>query len=292
MTEPLERSFASAAGPLRYLEWPGAGPDIVLLHGLASNAWIWGDVGPRLAPEFRVVALDQRGHGRSAKPDSGYDFATICADLRDFLDHLGSADPLLAGHSWGGNVTLHFAADFPERCRRGLVWVDGGFISLRSRPQATWESTERDLAPPPLAGLTRDELIALAQEWDYGEIWDANTERALLGCFAVDAEGRLSPNLSLANHLKILRALWDQNPDDLYPRVACPVLILPARREAAGPAQEFQVMKAKGVARASERLPRARVRWFEDTLHDVPLHRPAELAAEIAAFARAATEGG
>ena len=52
-------------------EWPGQGPSILLLHGLASSSHIWDLVAPRLAPRFRVVAYDQRGHGLSGKPSSG-----------------------------------------------------------------------------------------------------------------------------------------------------------------------------------------------------------------------------
>lgn len=269
---------------LHYLEWPGSGPTIVLLHGLASSIWIWGDVGPRLAPRCRVVALDQRGHGASDKPNAGYDFDTLSADLLAFLDHLGADRPIVVGHSWGGNVALAFAATHPDRVA-GEVWVDGGFLHLRGRPDATWESTERDLAPPQLAGLARDELIAMAQEWDYGRIWNENTERSLLGCFAIDEAGRIRPNLSLENHLRILRALWDQDPAELYPRVRVPVLILPARRTDPGVDRGFQAMRERAVARALESLPRAEVRWFEETLHDIPLHRPAELAEVITAFA-------
>lgn len=285
MTDPIARWFDRDDFRWHYLEWPGSGPPIVLLHGLASNAWIFGEVGPRLAAGHRVIAIDQRGHGQSSKPETGYDFATLSADIAAILDHLGLTDPLLVGHSWGGNVTLDFAVRYPGRAR-ALVWIDGGFLNLRGRPGATWESTERDLAPPQLAGLTTAELLAMAREWDYGPIWNANVERSLLGCFAVDADGRIRPNLSLENHLRILRALWDQHPAALFSRVGCPVLILPARRTATVAEADFQAMRARAVAAAEAGLPNVEVHWFEDTLHDIPLHRPAELAAAIAAFAR------
>ena len=288
MSDPESRWFQRGDLRFQYLEWPGAGPAIVLLHGLASNAWIWGEVGPRLAGHFRVWALDQRGHGQSAKPDQGYDFATICADLAAFLDHLGLDRPILVGHSWGGNVTLAFAANYPDRVS-GLIWVDGGFLNLRDRPGATWESTERDLAPPPLAGLSRGELLDLVRAGEYGEIWAPHVERSLLGCFAIDQADRVRPHLALANHRRILRALWEQNPPDLYPRITCPLLILPARRPTTDPPDEFRAMKERAVAAAQRLLPRSDVCWFEDTIHDVPLHRPAALAEAIASFAETLT---
>ena len=50
---------------------------MLLLHGLASHCGIWDLVAPILARHARVVALDLRGHGASAKPDDGYDFDTV-----------------------------------------------------------------------------------------------------------------------------------------------------------------------------------------------------------------------
>src|SRR5262245_3005924 len=94
---------------LAYREWRGDGRPIGLLHGLASNAGIWEPVAARLSPRFRVVALDQRGHGRSDKPTDGYDFDRVVADASEAFGRLGVVRPLLVGHSWGGNVALHYA---------------------------------------------------------------------------------------------------------------------------------------------------------------------------------------
>src|SRR5438552_915067 len=66
---------------LHYRDWGGAGRPIVLLHGLASSSRIFDLLAPLLRPYGRVVALDARGHGESAKPDDGYDFPSIVADV-------------------------------------------------------------------------------------------------------------------------------------------------------------------------------------------------------------------
>src|SRR5579884_313113 len=84
---------------------------LLLLHGLASASRIWDLVAPILAQDRRVVALDQRGHGRSEKPDAGYDFATIVADDVAAAATLGLGERFaVAGHSWGANVALELAA--------------------------------------------------------------------------------------------------------------------------------------------------------------------------------------
>ena len=125
---------------LGYRDWPGEGRPIVLLHGLASSSRIWDQVAGRLAPRWRVVALDQRGHGRSDKPDDGYDFATIVADGRAAAAALGVERPLVVGHSWGGNVALQWAVE-PGPAPRGIVLVDGGFLEPARRmswAEADW----------------------------------------------------------------------------------------------------------------------------------------------------------
>ena len=83
---------------------PDAPPAIVLVHGLASNARIWDLLAPLLAPNFRLAAIDQRGHGVSDTPDGGYDLATIAGDLAGALGALGWSRPLVVGHSWGAHV--------------------------------------------------------------------------------------------------------------------------------------------------------------------------------------------
>src|SRR5712691_12783705 len=93
---------------LHYQEWgaPTASGTVVLVHGVGSSGHIWDLTGPLLAERsLQVVALDQRGHGDSDQPDSGYDFTSVVADLAGFVDALGlDAAAVLVGHSWGASV--------------------------------------------------------------------------------------------------------------------------------------------------------------------------------------------
>src|SRR6266581_1553482 len=111
---PKDSTVQLASGlRLAYRDWGGSGRPIVLVHGLASSYRIWDLVGPSLADRFRVVALDQRAHGRSDRPDDSFEFSTYVADLREFLDLLGLDRAVLVGHSWGGNVVVQFGVDQP-----------------------------------------------------------------------------------------------------------------------------------------------------------------------------------
>ena len=277
--------FATANGlRLHYQDWGSAsvGGSVVLVHGVGSSSHIWDLTGPLLAQRLgvRVVALDQRGHGESEQPSSGYDFPSVVDDLLGFMDAVQIAEPaLLVGHSWGASVVLHFGVAHPDRSA-GVALVDGGTASPGER--WTWPETETRLTPPTIDGLLWSDLHERMSR-NNGAYVDPRAEAVGRSLFNVDAEGRVSRRFRIPNHMQVVRALWEQRPADLIPRLRCPLLILPARQASDG--QDFRSSKMVSVERAAQLAHNARVRWFEDTVHDVPLQRPDELAAELQAFA-------
>ena len=121
---------------LHYLEWnPDAPRTIVLLHGNSANAWWWEHVARAMRPEFRILALDQRGHGDSewAQPPA-YSPLDYARDLARFAEHAtaGREKPLVIGHSMGGLNVLAFAEQSP-RSARGVMAIDIAITSSRGR---------------------------------------------------------------------------------------------------------------------------------------------------------------
>ena len=249
------------------------------------------DAGPGAAPRD-VIAIDARGHGESDRPADGYDFATVTADLHAAISALGwdgpsGRRPLLVGHSWGGNVVLEYAARYPGGAA-GIALVDGGFIELQ--PHMSWEEAERDLAPPRLDPMTWAEFSSRAATWWSATGWDEAVAAAVRHNFEELPDGTIRARLSRDCHMRILRALWEQRPSELYRHVRCPVLLLPARRAGAdGREARFIERKEQAVRLAGEILRREGVRveteWFDDSIHDIPLQHPVRLAARLATFA-------
>jgi pimeloyl-ACP methyl ester carboxylesterase len=282
-SSPTDRAVAGDGVRLHARDWGGDGPAVLLLHGLASNARIWDGVGPRLTGAgLRVVALDLRGHGASDQPGSGYGFASLVQDLSAALGGLGLERPVLVGHSWGANVALQFAADRPGALT-GLVLVDGALLGTAEWAGATREEARRRMAPPRFAVPLAD-WLARAGRFDpggsAGQRWVRDYLRAGV---EVDDRGVARSRFHFDNHLQVIDALYDQQPAALYPLVDCPALLCPAD----DPADHGKLAEAKrdAVGRALELLPSAHVTWYEDTMHDIPLQRPAELAADLARFA-------
>ena len=126
----------------------GEPTSFLLVHGLASNARMWDGVAERLSEAGHPVAtVDLRGHGRSAKPDAGYDVATVADDLATLIERLGFDRPIAAGQSWGGNVVLELSARHPESVR-AIACVDGGWLDLQAA-FPDWDACRTALAPPP-----------------------------------------------------------------------------------------------------------------------------------------------
>jgi pimeloyl-ACP methyl ester carboxylesterase len=150
------KSFVQVQGlHLHLTQWGQAGEPFLLLHGLASTRHMFDLVAPLLDDTFTLYAPDQRGHGESDKPATGYDFDTICADLDGLADALGLTGSFrLAGHSWGAYTALHYAATRPDRVSR-LFLIDGGVAAIRDRFGATWEETEAKMAPHSFEGVNR-----------------------------------------------------------------------------------------------------------------------------------------
>ena len=262
-----------------YRDWGGSGQQIVLLHGLASTCHIWDLVAPILASRYSVFALDQRGHGQSAKPDYGYDFKTVGDDLHAFINALNIESPVIAGHSWGGDVALEYAVANPQ-VPKGLCFVDGGTIEISGRPGATLEQAKEQMAPPYFNGVTVDQIRERASSRGILDFTSPRFEEMLLANFDVQEDNTIRARLSRENHMRIIEALWDHRPSELYPDARLPVLLMPARREEDDPEAARRFRREESIATASKLLPISDTVWLEDSIHDVPIQRP-ELVADV-----------
>jgi pimeloyl-ACP methyl ester carboxylesterase len=125
--EPRSRRIPVGDGlSIHALEWSDEGTPLVLVHGFGNEAHIWDNFAPLVAPHYRTLAVDLRGHGDSDHdPARRYDYDFHVADLEAVTAALGIGRLVLVGHSFGGRTAMLFAAKHPERMA-GLVIVDIG----------------------------------------------------------------------------------------------------------------------------------------------------------------------
>jgi pimeloyl-ACP methyl ester carboxylesterase len=100
---------------MAFTTWGTDGPTVVLLHGVGGVSGLWEPIARRLAERRRVVAVDLRGHGRSADITGGLSLADFTEDLDRFLRAEAPGAVTLIGHSFGGCIALNYAALAPGR---------------------------------------------------------------------------------------------------------------------------------------------------------------------------------
>jgi pimeloyl-ACP methyl ester carboxylesterase len=124
--EPVDRYLEVNGIRLHYLEWgtPDFEP-LLLLHGFMGHAHMWDNIAPVLAERYRVLALDQRGHGESEWPkDASYSIYDHFMDLSGFVEALDLNDLNVVGHSMGGRNALFYAACSDQNRIKKLALVD------------------------------------------------------------------------------------------------------------------------------------------------------------------------
>jgi pimeloyl-ACP methyl ester carboxylesterase len=282
--QPLRVEVADGTR-LHVLAWDPGGPrrtdvaapaPFLLVHGLASNALLWSGVAAQLAAAgHRVVAVDQRAHGRS-DPSDRLDLATLTDDLVAVAGALGLARPIVVGQSWGGNVVLELARRHPAAVR-AVAAVDGGTIELRTAfpdREACWDA----LAPPRWDGGLTLAAVTAGLAGRYPD-WPEAGRRAQLGNLAVRADGSVTAILTRARHRTIVEGLYDHVPSRFLQEVHVPVLLLPVDTGEAG----WTAGKRTATEAAAARLPRGRTVWFTGHDHDVHAQAPAAVAAALLA---------
>ena len=246
----------------------------LMVHGLASNAQMWWGVAEELSRSGHAcAAVDQRGHGRSDKPDDGYTLDRACLDLLALIEQLdlGAGPLVVAGQSWGANVALELGWRHPDRLA-GVVCVDGGTIELSER-FPDWESCASALAPPRLTGTPHSEIEAMLR--GSHPDWPGSGIDASLANFETRPDGTVAPRLSFEHHMQLLRALWEHRPSTRYAGMKIPVLFVPADD---GRKSAWVEDKRQSIEAAVRALLRAKSRWFAPADHDIHAQFPRELA--------------
>jgi pimeloyl-ACP methyl ester carboxylesterase len=273
----------------------------LLVHGLASNARLWDGVAARLAAAGHpVVAVDQRGHGLSDQPATGYDTDTCADDLVAILDLLhwtGLRAPVVAGQSWGGNVVLSLAARYPAAVA-AVCCVDGGWIRLADR-FADLESCWQALAPPVFDQFSYDDLADRIRQANPN--WPPEGIEGTLANLVRTEDGGVRARLSREHHRSIVESIYRGDPRTWYPAINVPVLLCPAAAPAPSapepgdqgtdPDQGREAATRAAVVEALAALPHGQVHWYPGADHDLHAEQPEAIAADLLALARTSPGG-
>jgi pimeloyl-ACP methyl ester carboxylesterase len=121
--------FADIDGVRLHYQEKGTGTPLILIHGFTSSTYSWKDVFEPLAKSYRVIAVDLKGFGFSGKPDGDYTRRAQAILVAHLLDYLKIDKAWLVGNSMGGEVSLNFALQNPQRVA-GLILIDSAGVSV------------------------------------------------------------------------------------------------------------------------------------------------------------------
>jgi pimeloyl-ACP methyl ester carboxylesterase len=208
---------------LHYDRSGGDGPPLVVAHGVFDDGLCRTPLARDLEADYDVVCYDARGHGQSSAPESGYDADTRAADLIGLLDALDVADPILFGHSMGGDTVLAAAANYPGR-PRAVAAVDPACLlghDAENRGEGRMSEAE-------VEGIR--ERIVWWQDHTKAELLEADDElaghveagEAELASLLADARLRVSPNIT-----EVFASGWLDH-ERAFPDIEAPTLVVRA----------------------------------------------------------------
>jgi pimeloyl-ACP methyl ester carboxylesterase len=182
----------------------GKGAPLILIHGIGASRHSWDGIVERLRSEYRCIAYDLRGHGRSPVPPTPYSLDDLVDDLEALRSELGLAKAHFAGHSLGGMIGPAYARRYPDRVMslallstaagrtaEDAAKVKGIVAAMRQRGIAPVLKTLKDRWFTPEFAARRPDVIARRMQ----QVIDCNPE-VFLSVFDIYATTEMAPWLA------------------------------------------------------------------------------------------------
>jgi pimeloyl-ACP methyl ester carboxylesterase len=259
---------------LNYQEWGDSeSPAVVLLHGFTADLRMWMPHVEPLSRDYRVIAPDLRGHGRSSAPEDveSYTMEAYAADLAALLDTLEIDVCALVGCSFGGMIAAHFATEQPERIA-GLVLSDASAAFDNPAYDGTYREREAAMA----------DQASIVERFGTAELGKRAAAK-VADPFLADGLRKRYSRMSREGYLGAARVRRER-PDVLpllRERLTMPVLVCTGTNDP---------VHSASLVMAGE-IPAARLVVFKDTGHGIPSVRPDAFGSTLLGFFRDIEEG-
>jgi pimeloyl-ACP methyl ester carboxylesterase len=254
-----------------FYEDEGSGEPVLLIHGHTMDRRIWDPVVPKLrATDLRVLRPDLRGHGLSTRPDFGYHLSHHASDMSAVLDDAGIDSATVVGYSIGGGVALEMALTLPER-------VSGLVLMSPVMPDRPFEAAFMDNLRE-VARVTRSEGIEAAMfgPWASNPLFEFSFSKPGVREAAMAINRDFPGAEYLATQRDRIEREWTV-PERLY-EINVGTVVIAGDRETPG-FRAFAEEAAGGI-------PGARIEFFENCGHLLPLEEPDRVAQTIIGIAR------
>jgi len=130
------------------MEGKGEGAPLVLVHGFGTKLQGWNFQIPYFSERMPVIALDNRGTGKSSRPDYPYTMDMFVKDIKNLLDFLGIKEKIhLCGISMGGMIVQHFSLKYPEKLKTLILCATGAWLDTKAMIDGLRSMEEEHLSP-------------------------------------------------------------------------------------------------------------------------------------------------
>ena len=281
--------MAEATAKLHTVSWgdPDAENTALLVHGLTGRADAFRALAERLESGglkgWRMLAVDLRGRGDTGKVEGPAGIPAHAADLVALMDEKGLEETVFVGHSLGAMIGVYLAANHPERVS-GLVLIDGG-SDVTERIDALLTPAHERLRP---TYPSREAYVKRARNLPLFEgRWDERLERYFAGDVR-PSQGGWRHHADLETVGEDREKIHGFSLSDLWPRVACPTLVLLSTVGLTGPREGF-ILPPEDARRMQELIPDCTLVEVENTNHfDIIYSAPETTTRAIGDFLAAA----
>ena len=248
---------------LNYVEC-GVGNPVVLIHGMGSDHNVWEGLIPLLNENYRVIAVDLRGHGLSSKNPGPYSIKLFARDVSLLLESLNIDQAHFMGHSMGGVILQELAVDYPERFKSLTLISSFAYIDQPLKDNFT-------------------KLKKIIGEEGYKAFFDACLELANTPEF-IKKNQELFSNIrdenarkcSISSIINTINACLDVNIIDSIKDIRTPTLVIAGEKD-------IFTHTHHGM-RINKRIPNSRMEIIKEGCHNLLVENPADTHSVIKRF--------
>lgn len=242
----------------------GDKPPLLLLHGITDSGQCWPLVADALSADYDIIAVDARGHGKSAKPETGYSRRDHAGDVAGLIEWLKFERPAVMGHSMGAGTASTLAALYPSLVGVLVLedppWREEGSATPPSVHASEWEEQIRTRK-----GLPPEELLA------QGRLDNPTWPEAVFAPW-IQAKYDVSPDV--VKFITPTDMAWQHT----VPKIECPTLLITAEPELGA------IVTAEVAAQVQDANDRIQVAYIPGAGHNIRREQPEVYLAAVRTF--------
>ncbi|MDH4068635.1 MAG: alpha/beta hydrolase, partial [Dehalococcoidia bacterium] len=237
-----------------YYETHGKGKPLVLIMGYTLRGDHWRDMQNKLAREYRVIVFDNRGTGRSDKPEMPYTASMMAGDVAGLLDVLDIGAANVLGYSMGGMIAQEFVLNYPNRANSVMLGATfyGGPKSVLPSPEAMAFFLNPEIDKLSAEDIARG-LVPMLWNTEFVQNNPAVIERFVATCCKYP-----TPPQAVKSHQSVLMTF---NSYDRLPNIKIPTLVITGTEDRSMPYENSKLL--------ASRIPNAELATIENEGHGI-----------------------